>query len=170
MRSSLSCWRNTGGDSSLEHECGNYFDLGSYHFITGVKVAKSFRRAIMSGLGSPQVATRWNSCRSILEIKVGLEQRSPEPIPVCHKSVGQLPVLVSFSTVPSVLRTNQVREIQTRSESSQVSERRLSCQGQQGDRQLVLAWHFCCCINGRWVSRTRTARQLNERNFKENKK
>lgn len=73
-----------GGDSSLEHEGGNYFDLGSNHFITGVKVAKSFRRAIMSGWGPPQVATRWNSCRSILEIKVGLDQRSPELIPVCR--------------------------------------------------------------------------------------
>lgn len=59
----------------MEHECGNYFDLRSYHFITGVKVAKSFRRAVMSGLGPPQVATRWDSCRSILEIKVGLEHR-----------------------------------------------------------------------------------------------
>lgn len=66
-------------------------------------------------------------------------QRSPEPIPVCLKSVCQLPVSVGFSH-RSVLRTNQVQEIQTMSESSQISERLLSCQGQQGDRQLVLAW------------------------------
>lgn len=57
----------------MEHECGDGFDLRSDRFITGVKVAKSLSRAVMSGLGPPQVATRWNSCRSILETKVGLE-------------------------------------------------------------------------------------------------
>lgn len=62
----------------MEHECGDYFDLRSNDFITGVKVAKSFRRAIMSGSGPPQVATRWSSCRSILEIKAGLEHRGAQ--------------------------------------------------------------------------------------------